>query len=54
MKNSEESHAVEGKTWQERLERFRNLSFYDLYEFKYLKKEDENKGSKNNSSSVYK
>ena len=55
VKNSEEAHAVEGKTWQERLERFRNLDFDTLFEWKYLKKEDSNKDSKNNSSSsVYK
>ena len=30
VKNSQEAHAVEGRTWQERLERFRNLSFDEL------------------------
>jgi hypothetical protein len=56
VKNSEEPHAVEGKTWQEKLERFRNLDFDTLFKWNYLKKEeeeDENKGSKNNTSSVY-
>jgi hypothetical protein len=40
---NKESHAVEGKTYQERLERFRNFSFEELFEWKYLKKEDEDK-----------
>jgi hypothetical protein len=42
VKNPQEAHAVEGKTWQERLEKFRNLSFDELFEWNYLKeKEDE-------------
>jgi hypothetical protein len=53
---NKESHAVEGRTYQERLERFRNLSFEELFEWKYLKKEeDSNKDSINNKNpSVYK
>jgi hypothetical protein len=49
-----EAHTVEGKTWQERLDRFRNLSWDELYKWEYLKKEDKpedsDKGPANNSS----
>ena len=51
-----ESRAVEGKTFQERLQRFRNLSFDELFEFKYLKPIDDNNNNKNstNNNSAYK
>ena len=49
-----EARAVEGKTFQERLARFRDLCFDELFEFKYLKPKDDNKSSTNNSHSVYK
>ena len=57
---NKEPRAVEGKTYEERLDRFRNLSWDTLFEFKYLKEEDgnnnnkNNKGPTNNTSSVYK
>jgi hypothetical protein len=53
---NKESHAVEGKTYQERLERFRNLTFDELFEWKYLKKEEDSnsKDSNNKNPSVYK
>ncbi|HJT85002.1 MAG TPA: hypothetical protein VJ697_11005 [Nitrososphaeraceae archaeon] len=50
MKNSEEAHAVEGKTWQERLERFRNLDFDTLFEWKYLKEKKEDDANSKNPS----
>ena len=50
-----EPRAVEGKTYQERLERFRNLSFEQLFEFKYLNsKQEDNNNNSTNSPSVYK
>jgi hypothetical protein len=59
-----EAHAVEGKTFQEKLDRFKSLSFEELFEWKYLKennkdkpaaaedKEDDNNKGSTNSSSV--
>lgn len=47
--DNKEAHAVEGKTWQERLSRFRNLSFDELFEWKYLKEKKEDNNSVNNT-----
>ena len=50
-----ESRAVEGKTFQERLQRFRDLSFDELFEFKYLKpKEDHNNNTSVNNTQHFK
>lgn len=57
VKNSEAAHAVEGKTWQERLERFRNLDFDTLFEWRYLKEKDDahtKDSTKTSNGSLYK
>lgn len=51
---NKEDHAVEGKTWQERLERFRNLSFDELFEWKYLKEKKEGDANTKDSTKTSK
>ncbi|HET7642208.1 MAG TPA: hypothetical protein VFK40_01765 [Nitrososphaeraceae archaeon] len=47
-----EAHAVEGETWEERLERFRKLSFNELYKWEYLKEKKKEDNNVNNNNSV--